>query len=328
MKICIYGAGAVGGHLATRLIAGGHTEVSVIARGAQLRAIQQNGLKVLRADETYSGRPFAATDDPDSLPPQDLVLVTLKAQALTAAAASIERLLAQDGVAAFALNGIPWWWNKGTNNPQTHLECIDPGAELWNRLKDRSIGCVIYSPNEVIEPGVIKTTTGDRWVFGEADNARSARVERVVQAFQTAGLNGVTATDIRYDIWHKLLINCGLNPVAALTRLPTVKMAASHEIRAERCKLMLEVQEVALACGTDLRGKVDFEELVAPKKRPGSNTASMLQDVLAGRSLEHEAILGQVVEFARQHDISVPRCEILLVLLRGLNQQIVDEQRQ
>ena len=102
-------------------------------------------------------------------------------------------------------------------------------------------------------------------------------------------------------------------------------MSASPEVRAELCKVMLEVLEVALACGTDLRGKVDLEELVAPKKRPGSTTASMLQDVLAGRSLEHDAILGQVVEFARQHNISVPRCELMLVLLRGLNQQLMDE---
>lgn len=325
MKICIYGAGAVGGHLAARLITAGHDEVSLVARGAQLRAIQQNGLKVFRGEETYTGRPFAATDDPTSLPLQDVVLVTLKAQALPGAAAAIERLLAKDGVAVFAVNGIPWWWNKGTNNVQEHLECVDPGGELWSRLKDRSLGCVIYSPNEVIEPGVIKTAMGDRWVFGEPDNSPSSRVDRLVQAFQAANINGVAATDLRYDIWHKLLINCGLNPVAALTRLPTAKMTASPEVRAERCKVMLEVLEVALACGTDLRGKVDLEELVAPRKRPGSNTASMLQDVMAGRSLEHDAILGQVVEFARQHNISVPRCELMLVLLRGLNQQLMDE---
>lgn len=325
MKICIYGAGAVGGHLAARLITAGHDEVSLVARGAQLRAIQQNGLKVFRGEEIYTGRPATATDDPASLPPQDVVLVTLKAQALPGAAAAIERLLAKDGVAVFALNGIPWWWNKGTNNAQEHLEVVDPGGELWSRLKDRSLGCVIYSPNEVLEPGVIKTAMGDRWVFGEPDNAPSSRVDGLVQAFQAANINGVAATDLRYDIWHKLLINCGLNPVAALTRLPTVKMSASPEVRAERCKVMLEVLEVALACGTDLRGKVDLEELVAPKKRPGSNTASMLQDVMAGRSLEHDAILGQVVEFARQHNISVPRCELMLVLLRGLNQQLMDE---
>ena len=325
MKICIYGAGAVGGHLAARLIAAGHDEISVVARGAQLRAIQQNGLKVFRGDEIFTGRPAAATDAPSTLPPHDIVLVTLKAQALPAAAAAIERLLGKDGVAAFAMNGIPWWWNKGTTNPQTHLECVDPGGELWNCLKDRSLGGVIYSPNEVIEPGVIKTALGDRWVFGEPDNAPSSRVDRIVQALQAAGINGVAAADIRYDIWHKLLINCGLNPVAALTRLPTAKMTANPEVRAERCKVMLEVLEVALACGTDLRGKVDLEELVAPKKRPGSNTASMLQDVMAGRSLEHDAILGQVVEFAHQHNINVPRCEILLTLLRGLNQQLLDD---
>lgn len=318
MKVCIYGAGAVGGHLAARLAAAGKHELSVIARGPQLEAIKQRGLTVSRGEEIHSGRPHHATDRPDTLSPQDVVIVTLKAQALPNAAASIESLLAPDGVAVFAINGIPWWWHKGLNVPQTPLFHLDPDGQLWNRLKDRTLGCVIYSPNEVIEPGVIRSALKDRWMLGEPDGSDSERLNRVAEIFQSAGIRGLATTNLRYEIWYKLLINCGLNPVAALTRLPTPLMNKNPDIIALRKAVMLEVMEIALACGTDLRGKIDLDELCTPTKRSGSNRASMLQDVLAGRSLEHEAILGVTVSLAQEHGVSAPRCELMLGLMRGL----------
>lgn len=318
MKVCIYGAGAVGGHLAARLAAAGKHELSVIARGPQLEAIKQRGLTVSRGEEIHSGRPHHATDRPDTLSPQDVVIVTLKAQALPNAAASIESLLAPDGVAVFAINGIPWWWHKGLDVPQTPLFHLDPDGQLWNRLKDRTLGCVIYSPNEVIEPGVIRSALKDRWMLGEPDGSDSERLNRLAEIFQSAGIRGLATTNLRDEIWYKLLINCGLNPVAALTRLPTPLMNKNPDIIALRKAVMLEVMEIALACGTDLRGKIDLDELCTPTKRSGSNRASMLQDVLAGRSLEHEAILGVTVSLAQEHGVSAPRCELMLGLMRGL----------
>lgn len=322
MKVCIYGAGAVGGHLAARLAAAGQHEISVIARGPQLEAIKQRGLTVSRGDEVHSGHPDHATDDPSSLAKQDIVIVTLKAQALPDAAASIESLLAPDGVAVFATNGIPWWWHKGIDVPQTPLFPLDPSGELWNRLKDKSLGCVIYSPNEVIEPGVIRSALKDRWMLGEPDGVESERLTHVAEVFQSAGIRGVATTDLRYEIWYKLLINCGLNPVAALTRLPTPLMNKNPFIIALRKSVMLEVTDIAFACGTDLRGKIDLDELCTPTKRSGSNRASMLQDVLAGRSLEHEAILGIAVGLAKEHGVSAPRCELMLGLMRGLSESM------
>ena len=322
MKVCIYGAGAVGGHLAARLAAAGQHEISVIARGPQLEAIKQRGLTVSRGDEVHSGRPDHATDDPGSLAPQDIVIVSLKAQALPDAAVSIDSLLSPDGVAVFATNGIPWWWHKGLDVPQSPLFPLDPNGELWNRLKDRSLGCVIYSPNEVIEPGVIRSALKDRWMLGEPEGVESERLNRVAEVFQSAGIRGVDTTDLRYEIWYKLLINCGLNPVAALTRLPTPLMNKNPFIIALRKSVMLEVTDIALACGTDLRGKIDLDELCTPTKRSGSNRASMLQDVLAGRSLEHEAILGIAVGLAQEHGVSAPRCELMLGLMRGLSESM------
>lgn len=322
MKVCIYGTGAVGGHLAARLAAAAKHELSVIARGPQLEAIRKRGLTVSRGEEVHSGHPMHATDDPATLSPQDVVIVTLKAQALPDAVLAIESLLAPDGVAVFALNGIPWWWHKGLNMPQTPLFQLDPDGQLWNRLKDRTLGCVIYSPNEVIEPGIIRSAPKDRWMLGEPDGTDSARLRLVAEVFQSAGIRGLATTELRYEIWYKLLINCGLNPVAALTRLPTPLMNRNPDIIALRKAVMLEVTDIALACGTDLRGKIDLDELCTPTKRSGSNRASMLQDVLAGRSLEHEAILGVTVALAREHGVSAPRCELMLGLMRGLSESM------
>lgn len=322
MKVCIYGTGAVGGHLAARLAAAAKHELSVIARGPQLEAIRKRGLTVSRGEEVHSGHPMHATDDPATLSPQDVVIVTLKAPALPDAVLAIESLLAPDGVAVFALNGIPWWWHKGLNMPQTPLFQLDPDGQLWNRLKDRTLGCVIYSPNEVIEPGIIRSAPKDRWMLGEPDGTDSARLRLVAEVFQSAGIRGLATTELRYEIWYKLLINCGLNPVAALTRLPTPLMNRNPDIIALRKAVMLEVTDIALACGTDLRGKIDLDELCTPTKRSGSNRASMLQDVLAGRSLEHEAILGVTVALAREHGVSAPRCELMLGLMRGLSESM------
>jgi len=222
MKVCIYGAGAVGGHLAARLIAAGKDQISLIARGPHLEAIKKHGIRLHRGDEIFSGHPFVATDDPDQLEPQDVVIVTLKAQALPGAAASIKKLLAKDGVAIFAINGLPWWWNQGLNPSAGHLSLLDPSGALWDLLRHDTLGCVIYSPNEVSEPGVILGAPGDRWVFGEPDNSDSPRLKRVVELFERAGIQGIASLDVRKNVWQKLIINVGLNPVAALARLPTV----------------------------------------------------------------------------------------------------------
>ena len=319
MKVCIYGAGAVGGHLAARLIAAGKDQVSLIARGPHLEAIKKHGIRLHRGDEIFAGHPFAATNDPGALQPQDVVIVTLKAQALPAAAQSIKALLAPGGVAVFAINGLPWWWNQGINADKGHLPLLDPTGELWQLLREDTLGCVIYSPNEVTEPGVILAAPGDRWVLGEPDNSDSPRLQNVIQLFERAGIYAISSADVRKNVWQKLIINVGLNPVAALARLPTVVMTSSDGMKEQMKALMREALAVAKATGYDIADTLDLDELVTPKKRPGSHRASMYQDVLAGRSLESEAILGQLVELAHQLNVPVPKCEIVLELIRGLD---------
>ena len=153
MKVCIFGAGALGSHIAARISAANTAEVSVVARGAQLEAIRKQGLLLKSGGKEIRGKPTTATDDPASLPPQDIAVVTLKAHALPALAPTLERLLAPDGCAVFMLNGIPWWWRQGRPGTEGALPLLDPDGALWEKLRKKALGCVVYSPNELEAPG-------------------------------------------------------------------------------------------------------------------------------------------------------------------------------
>lgn len=325
MNVCIYGAGAVGGHLAAKLIAAGNNSVSVVARGPHLKAIQSHGIRLHQADRTYAGHPVQATSDSATLPQQDVVIVTLKANSLATIVDRVANLLKPDGVVVFAINGIPWWWNQGLGQSEnTYLPLLDPNGHLWDRLRTKTLGCVIYSPNEIVEPGVVLAAPNDRWIFGEPDDTSSERLRDVLALFTHAGMTAIASENIRSDVWKKLIINAGLNPTAALTRLPTSELTADAPTRAHMKAMMLEALTVARATGFDIAAELDLDALVAPSKRPGSHRASMLQDVILNRPLEVEPILGQIVDFAQRHDLQVPRCETTLALLRGLNQSIVN----
>ena len=173
MKVCIFGAGAVGGHFAARLSAAKLSEVSIIARGAQLEAIRNKGLLLKSGSDQVRGMPNHATDDPASLPPQDVVLVTMKSYTLPALVDTLARLAAPNGCIVFGLNGIPWWWRYGLKGPQSHLPLLDPEGVLWSKLREKTLGCVMYSPNDVESPGVILHQGGNRYVFGEPDGTAS-----------------------------------------------------------------------------------------------------------------------------------------------------------
>ena len=318
MKVCIYGAGAIGGHLAARLIAAGDCEVSVIARGAQLDAWRTKGVVLHSEGREIAGRPHAATDDPSTLPPQDLVVVTLKAPSQPAIAKPLAGLLASEGVALFAMNGLPWWWNHGRSGGP--LELMDPGGALWREVgPQRALGGVVNSSNEVVEPGVIVHTGTKRWIIGEPDNSASLRLQSVVALFNAAGLEATVSTDIRRDIWRKLMINISSNPIAALTRLVATDVAMIPGLDAIALELIDEAVAVAAADGCDLRGEINATALVRPAKGRAAGKSSMLQDVEAGRAVEVDAILGQVQAFAREKHVSTPCINVVCALLRGLD---------
>ena len=330
MKICLFGAGAVGGFMAANLLRAGRHEVSLVARGAHLEAIRTRGLTLRTAHDSFTVRPHAATDAPRTLPQQDLVIVTLKAQAQPAAAADIAALLAPSATAVFAANGIPWWWSyRGTDSPGRPMPLLDPDAQLWSRVgPTRTIGCVVFSSNEVVEPGVVQHATNNRFLLGEPDGRLSARVQAIAQTLKDGGVGGEATNDIRRWVWTKLLRNAPVNPLCALTRLPTTALAEDPQLLGVYDGVIDELAALAAAQGTDLADQLPAAREVARKGPALDGSASrairpsMLQDAIAGRSLEVEAILGQLQVFGRESGIATPAIDMLLPLLRGLDRSI------
>jgi 2-dehydropantoate 2-reductase len=314
MRVCVFGAGAVGGYLAVMLASSGTCEVSVVARGAQLDAIRRNGLKLISADAAVTRHFAAATDNPSSLPPQDLVFVTLKAHALPAAAADIDRITAPHGSVVYAANGIPWWWeHDGRAQGAT-----DPDHR-------RAIGCVVYSVNEVIEPGVIHHRGNNRWILGEPSNEATLRLDRVAELLRNSGVNAEVSDELRLHVWRKLLRNITVNPLCAITRLDVDQLVASPGLVKLAHALATELVAIARAKGFDLTGHYGEATafLAAGGVREGGRVSgtrpSMLQDVLAGRRIEFDALLGDLCRFAREEGVATPALDAVAAIAQGLN---------
>ncbi|MES2188450.1 MAG: 2-dehydropantoate 2-reductase [Pseudomonadota bacterium] len=325
MKVCVFGAGAVGGYLAAQLGKAPGVELFIVARGANLKAIQDNGIRVQSKDGQWSARPVAATDKPETLPPQDIVFVTLKSTAQAGSAAAIAALLAPDGHVVFVNNGIPWWWNHGLPNAGDAgpLPLLDEGGALWNLLPARTLGCVVYSANEVVAPGVVQHNGNNRWVIGEPDNSSSERVQRTVATMLAGGLGAEASTDMRREVFAKLMRNAAFNTICALTGLPVEWLTEDPSLKALVGAVIGEMKAIAAALGIDASEAAEAARRF--KKRPEGMTLeqgqkpSMLQDAIARRPMEVEAILGQVCEFATQTGTPCPSARTLLALLRGLD---------
>jgi 2-dehydropantoate 2-reductase len=319
MKVCIFGAGAVGGHIATRLLAAQADEISVVARGAQLQAMRTRGLTLRTGGKEIHAKPTVATDDPSTLPPQDVVAVGIKATAaMPAAAAAIGKLLAPNGCAIFMINGIPWWWRHGLKGAAGTLPLLDPDGALWNFVKpERTLGCVVHMPNEIVEPGVIVHTGPNHLILGEPDGSQSARIKAVADMFTRGGIDTRISTDIRRDVWQKLALNASGNTLSALTHVDLGGLGTDPGLCELSVKIMKEAIAVAAAQGWDLSAEMDVEKL-ARRGKPGQRP-SMLQDVTHKRALEVEALLGQIQAFARELKIATPNIDVILPLLRGLD---------
>ena len=327
MKVCIFGAGALGGHLGARLTASNAAEVAVVSRGANLEAYRQQGFALRSGGEEILGKPAVATDDPASLPPQQLLFVTLKAISLPGAAATLDRLLAPDGTIVFVINGIPWWWNYGYRPEAGPMPLVDPQGELWERFRTRALGCVVYSPNEVIEPGVVNHVGANRWLLAEPDNSKTARLQSVIDLFSAAKFPAEWHDDIRREIWRKIVFNAAGNSLSALTRLASGGLMADPHIKALAIAQMNETLAVAAALGWDIRSEVKPEEIMSRQERANSPPSSMLQDVIRGRRLEADPMLGQIQYLARAAGVTTPNTDVILTLLRGLDASIAAAQK-
>lgn len=329
MKVCIFGAGAVGGYMAARLCQAGGSHVSIIARGAHKAAIERDGLHVQSGGEAFHCRPDVVTDDPAALGEQDLTIVALKTTAQAGAARAIATLMGASGHAVFAANGIPWWFKHGSEAP-AHLPLLDPDGALWTHVRpERTLGCVVYSANEVVSPGHIRHLGNNRWVLGEASGENSARLRDTVNLLRTARLNAEASTRLHEEIWVKLLRNASVNTLCALTRLPVDGLADDAELLAQGDALIADIERMAQARGFDISEQA--RAAVESLRRGGAERdapplvglrPSMLQDALAGRPLEVEAVVGQVQALARESGIPTPAIDAVLPLLRGLDRSL------
>ena len=316
MRIAIFGAGAIGGFLGVRLQQAG-LDVTFIARGPHLAAMQADGVTLISGEERVTVHPRCVGSAAEA-GPQDYVFVTLKAHALPGAAPDIARMLVDDDAALVTgINGVPYWYFHGVEGPHAGraVESVDPGGRLLEVLPPaRAIGCVVYPAAEVEAPGVIRHTYGDRFILGEPDGSRSPRVERLSKALIGAGLSAPVRTRIRDDIWVKLWGNMAFNPLSALTASTLDRLATQPDLRGVVRALMLEGQAVARALGVRLAIEVDRR--IDGAGEVGAHKTSMLQDLERGRPMEIDALLGAVVELGEVVAVATPISAMILALLR------------
>lgn len=315
MKIAIFGAGAIGGYLGVKLLQAG-ADVTFVARGEHLAAMQKNGLTLKSEGETVTVHP-RCTSDAGEAGIQDYVVVTLKAHSLSAAAPSIATMMGTESTLVTAINGIPYWYFYGLEGPWRDrvVESVDRGGLLWNALPPRqALGCVVYPAAEIVAPGIIEHTYGNRFTLGEPDGSKSARAEALSRLMVTAGLKAPVRPRIRDEIWIKLWGNLAFNPMSALTGATLDTLAFAPDLRATARLMMVEAQEVAEKLGAKFA--IDVEKRMDGAGEVGAHKTSMLQDLERGRPMEIDAMLGAVVELGELTGDPMPVCRAVLALVR------------
>jgi 2-dehydropantoate 2-reductase len=315
MKICIYGAGAIGGYLGAGL-AGAGADVSLVARGPHLAAIQSNGLTLVKEGKNNTV-PIAATDDPKTLGPQDVIFVTLKAHSVIPALDQIATLIGPDTTVVWGVNGVPWWYFHHLDGPwrDARIHCLDPDNAQWQTLgPERMIGCVVYPACEVTAPGEITHIEGDRFSLGEPSGEKTERVAALSKALIAAGLKAPIRPRIRDEIWIKLWGNLSLNPVSALTHATLEDIGNDPNTRALVRAMMVEAQSVAEKLG--VRFAIDVDKRIAGAVAVGAHRTSMLQDLERGRPMEIDALVTAVQELARRTDTPSPMIDTVLALVQ------------
>ena len=315
MRICIYGAGAIGAHIGG-FLARTDVDVSLVARGPHLEAMRERGLRVDVGDESFTVHP-RAVQDPAELGPQDYVVVALKAHQAPAVVDAMQPLLGPETVVVTAMNGIPWWYFHGVEGDLagTRLECVDPGGIQWTGLgPERAVGCVVYPATELPEPGVCRVIEGDAYLLGEPDGSKSERVEALAAAFTEAGLRAPVRTRIRDEIWLKLVGNLAFNPISVLTHATLAGMGRDPGVRAIVERMMAEGRAVGEALG--VRFRVSIERRIEGAVAIGEHKTSMLQDLERGRPLELDAMVTAVAELGDIAGVDTPAIDTVLALTK------------
>jgi 2-dehydropantoate 2-reductase len=316
MKICIFGAGAIGGYMAVKLVQAG-ADVSLVARGPHLAAMRDNGLTLIEEDGQETNVAVRASDDPAELGPQDYVIVTLKAHSVPPVVAKMQPLIGPNTTIVSGVNGVPWWYFHGLEGPYegTRLASVDPGDAQWNGFgPDRVLGCVVYPAAEVIRPGVIKHIEGNRFSLGEPDGSKSERATALSQALAAAGLKAPVRPRIRDEIWVKLWGNLSFNPISALTHATLDVLCTDPGTRAVARGMMVEAQEIAEKLG--VKFPIDVDRRIDGGAAVGAHRTSMWQDLDAGRPMEIDALVSAVQELGKLTQTPTPTIDTVLALVQ------------
>ncbi|HWA44039.1 MAG TPA: 2-dehydropantoate 2-reductase [Hypericibacter adhaerens] len=315
MKICIYGAGAIGGFIGARLARAGE-EVSLIARGPHLAAMKAKGLKLLSEEGDFTVTPRCAAD-PAELGPQDYVVLALKAPAVAGIVEQMQPLLGPKTAVVMAVNGVPWWYFHDLEGPwrDRRLKTVDPDDRQWRGIgPGRVLGCVVYPAAEVAEPGVVRHQSGDRFSLGEPDGSKSDRAVALSRAMIAAGLKAPVKPDIRTEIWVKLWGNVAFNPISALTGGTLKRICEDPSTRALARSIMNEAEAVANKLGVKM--PIDVERRIEGAAGVGEHKTSMLQDLERGRPTEIDAIVGAVAELGDVVGQDTPYIDAIYALVR------------
>ena len=322
MKICVVGAGAIGGLMGAKFAMAGE-DVTLIDQGVHLAAIQDHGLKLIWDGEHVISN-VKATDSLEEAGPQDLVVLAVKAHYLEQVAPKISHLMGPGTMIMTVQNGIPWWYfhNHGGSFDGRRLDSLDPDGVLGKHIdSDRIIGCVVYPAGDVPEPGVIHHVEGDRFPIGELDGSESERVTALYDVLVKAGFRSRILDDIRSEIWLKAWGNLSFNPISALTHGTLEEICRNPDTRKLAEAMMRESQEIAEKLGVTFRHTI--EKRIAGAESVGDHKTSMLQDVEVGRSLEIEALIGAVLELGKLTETLSPSIAAVYACVKLLNKVLI-----
>jgi 2-dehydropantoate 2-reductase len=316
MRICIFGAGAIGGLVGARLAEAGEAKVSLIARGPHLAAMQEKGLVVRDAAGERTVQ-VEASDDPAAFGPQDYVFIALKAHSVPAILDSMKPLIGPETAVVTAQNGLPWWYfyKEAGRYEDRRIEAVDPGGRIWATIgPERAIGCVVHPAADVEAPGVIRHAEGDRLPLGEPSGEKTERVLALSKALVAAGFRAPVRPQIRSEIWVKLWGNLSFNPISALTGATLAAICGDEGTRSVARAMMLEAQAIAEKLG--IRFPIDVDRRIAGAAEDGEHKTSMIQDLELGRPMEVEALLGAVRELGELTGSPTPTIDTVLSLVR------------
>ncbi|MGA8307885.1 MAG: 2-dehydropantoate 2-reductase [Candidatus Acidiferrales bacterium] len=305
MKFLIAGAGAIGAYMGACMARAGQ-DVTLFARGPHLRAMQERGVRVKSVDGDFEAHPKIAANLGD-VSPVDVVFLGVKAHGLTQLAPQLKPVLGPDTAVVGTQNGIPWWFFQGWGGEHQgmHLERVDPGGTIAAAIEPRRVlGSIVYFATDIVEPGVVRHTEGNRISLGEPDGTRSDRNRQIAEALIAAGLRCPVTTRIRQEIWVKILGNVAFNPISALTGATLAKMARDPDVNALVRRIMEETIAVGARLGLEV--PITIDQRIAGAEKVGEHKTSMLQDLEAGRPIELEAVVGAVVELGERLNVPMP----------------------